>query len=79
MGGVALASVLLAAHQVRTYFVLPQAQELAVMRRQLAVGKLPQVRGIYVVGSRWQDTLAPLARYDEFGIPLRPPRGDQNP
>ncbi len=69
MGGAALASVILAAHQVRTYFVLPQAQELAVMRRQLAVGKLPQVRGIYVVGSRWQDTLAPLTRYDEFGIP----------
>ena len=39
------------------------------MRSQLAREDISQTRGIYVVRSTWRDTLAPLVRYDEFGLP----------
>ena len=69
MGGGALASVLSAAYHVQTYLVAPQVRELEIMRSQLSAGDLAQARGIYVIRPAWQDTLAPLARYDEFGRP----------
>ena len=69
MGSVALASGLSATYHLQTYFVAPQVQELEIMRSHLAQGNLVQVRGIHVIRSGWQDTLAPLVRYDEFGFP----------
>ena len=69
MGGIAIACALSAAYHVHTYFVAPQVRELALMRSQLVQEDISQVRGIYVVCSTWQDTLAPLVRYDEFGFP----------
>ena len=69
LGSVALVSALSATYHVQTYFVAPQAQELEIMRSQLAQEDISSVRGIYVICSTWRDTLAPLVRYDEFGFP----------
>lgn len=69
IGGVALASVLAAGYRVQTYFVLPQVQELEILRSQLVQEDLASVRGIYVICPTWRATLAPLVRYDEFGYP----------
>ncbi len=69
IGCVATIFSLLAAYHVYTYFVAPQARELAIMRSQLAKGELSQVQSILVVRpDGWKDTLAPLMRYDEFGM-----------
>ena len=69
MGSIALASVLSAMYHVQTYFVAPQVRELALMRSQLAREELSQARSIYVIRPAWRETLAPLVRYDEFGLP----------
>lgn len=69
VGGVAVVCGLSAMYQVQTYFVAPQSQELEIMRSQLVQGNLAQMHGLYVIRSTWQDTLAPLVRYDEFGMP----------
>ena len=69
MGGIAIACALSAAYHVHTYFVVPQVRELEMMRSQLAQEDISQARGIYVIRPGWQDTLAPLVRYDEFGLP----------
>lgn len=67
-GCVAVVSAVSAAYHVHTYFVVPQSQELAVMREELMRKPLSQVHGIYVIGSKKGNTLAPLQRY-EFGLP----------
>ena len=69
VGGVAIVCGLSAMYHVQTYFVAPQVWELELMRSRLAREELSQARGIYVIRSGWQDTLAPLVRYDEFGLP----------
>ena len=68
VGCVVAFSAVAAAYHVRTYFVAPQSQELAIMHDELMKNPLSQVRGISVIGSRKGDTLAPLQRY-EFGLP----------
>lgn len=67
-GCVAVVSAVSAAYHVHTYFVVPQSQELAVMREELMRKPLSQVHGIYVISSKKGHTLAPLQRY-EFGLP----------
>ncbi len=67
-GCVTVGGAILAAYHVHTYFVVPQSQELAVMRDELMRKPLSQVDGIYVIGSKKGNTLAPLQRY-EFGLP----------
>jgi len=69
VGGVAIVCVLLAMYHLQTSFVAPQVRELEFMRSQLAEKDFTRARGIYVIRSRWQDTLAPPVRYDEFGLP----------
>ena len=69
MGSVALASALSAMYHVHTYFAAPQVRELEIMRSQLTEENLSQARGVYVIRPGWQDTLAPLVKYDEFGLP----------
>jgi Glucosyl transferase GtrII len=69
LGFAALASGLLAARNVSAYFAVPQSRELELMRAQLTQQNLSQVRGIYIICARWQDSIAPGVRYDEFGIP----------
>lgn len=69
MGFAALSSSFLAAYNVTAYFATPQLLELAWIRTHLAQANLAQVRSIYVIGSRPQNTLAPAVRYDEFGMP----------
>ncbi len=68
-GGLASACALLATWHVQTSFVVPQVRELEFMRSQLTQGNLAEARSIYVIRARWQDTLAPPVRYDEFGLP----------
>jgi hypothetical protein len=70
LGVLALCSMVLAARQVSTYFVIPQHQELEFMRTRLARTDFSQVRSIYVIGSGRNDLLAPAVRYDEFGLPF---------
>lgn len=69
MGGIAIICGLSAMYHVQTYFVVPQVRELDMMRSQLDEERLSEVRGIYVIRPGWQDTLAPLVKYDEFGLP----------
>src|SRR5262249_25676237 len=69
LGCAALASSLLAAYNVHAYFARPQLLELNLMRSQLARQDLAQASGIYIIGSKWQNFLAPAVRYDEFGYP----------
>lgn len=68
VGGLAIFSAVSAAYHVHTYFVMPQSRELAVMRNELMKKPPSQAQGIYVIGSKKGDTLAPLQRY-EFGLP----------
>lgn len=68
VGCLAAFSAVSAAYHVRTYFVVPQSQELAIMRGKLMKKPLSQVHNISVIASRKGDTLAPLQRY-EFGLP----------
>ncbi len=65
----ALATSLCASYNARVYFAEPQLQELQVIRRQLAQQPLSDISNVYLIGSTGQDTLAPLVRYDEFGLP----------
>jgi hypothetical protein len=69
LGFAALASSLLVVQNVGVYFAVPQLQEVGLMRAQLAQQDLSQVRSIYIIGAKWQDSIAPGVRYDEFGIP----------
>ncbi len=64
----AVTSVLVAAYNMQTYFAIPQMIELALMRSQIASGDLAVARSIYIIGA--QDSIAPLERYDEFGVPF---------
>jgi hypothetical protein len=68
IGGVLLGSVL-AANNVTTYFVVPQAKELSIMASQLNSAALAQATSIYIIGCTADDSLAPVVRYDEFGLP----------
>jgi hypothetical protein len=70
LGLTALAAMLLAAYNVQTYFAFPLSLELRLMRSQLTSENLKQARSIYVIGSTWQDSVAPMVRYDEFGLPF---------
>jgi len=69
LGLAALTSSLLAAHNVTTYFALPQFLEIKWLRGYLAQQDLSQTRSIYVISSSWRDSIAPAVRYDEFGLP----------
>jgi hypothetical protein len=62
-------SCVLASINVVTYFVHPQALELAVLREQLRRADISQARIVRIRRARWQDSVAPRARYDEFGLP----------
>lgn len=68
VGCVAAFSAVSAAYHVHTYFVVPQSRELALMREELMKKPPSQVHGLFVIGSKKGDTLAPLQRY-EFGLP----------
>jgi len=69
LGVAALASSMWAAHNVTLYFASPQFQELQFLHRQLAQADLAHARSIFIIGSRWTDSLAPTVRYGEFGMP----------
>jgi hypothetical protein len=58
----------LAADNVRIYFVAPQAAELGLLRAQF-VTAVADPQHIYALPCRWQDSIAPVVRYDEFGLP----------
>lgn len=68
VGCITAFSAVLATYHVRTYFVVPQSRELAIMRDELMKKPLSQVHDISVIVSGKGDTLAPLRRY-EFGRP----------
>jgi hypothetical protein len=63
----------LAAHNVATYFAVPQFSELNLMRSFLAQHDFSQVHSIYIISSTAEDSLAPAVRYDEFGLPSSSP------
>lgn len=51
-------------------FVYPQTNEIKLVSRYLSNKKdLANAKHIYIVPSSWKDSLAPISRYDEFGIP----------
>lgn len=58
-----------AAVNVDRDFVTPQAQELAFLTNQLNQPSLATAQSIYVIPCTWSDTISPVARYDEFGLP----------
>ena len=59
----------LAARNVMVEFVLPQALEYRLVAHALRESKLEGARHLYFVLAKWNDTLAPVVRYDEFGLP----------
>ncbi|GBQ41057.1 hypothetical protein AA11237_2577 [Acidocella aminolytica 101 = DSM 11237] len=60
----------IARHDVKTEFTIPQVKELHLVSSYLRKeGNLKNARDIYIVPARWQDSLAPFVRYDEFGTP----------
>ena len=61
-------TLILVNYNVNTFFVLPQALELALMKSQLDGDFGQQIKGSPVLLKR-NDTLAPFSRYDEFGLP----------
>ena len=66
-------SVLLAAYHVRSYIVIPQVEELEVMRFPLDQEDLSEIKNIHVIRPTpggWE-SLAPLYRL-EFGFPSSP-------
>jgi hypothetical protein len=64
-----LAGGFLALYNTTIYFAAPQLQELQYLRSQLAQRDISQIHSIYIIGSTWQHSLAPMVRYDEFGLP----------
>ena len=68
IGSVTVICILSAAYHVRTYFVLPQVQELALMRSELSRKEISRIRNIYVIPPDWGITSAPIAKH-EFGQP----------
>ena len=69
LGAAAVACALSAAWHVRTFFVVPQVQELALMRSQLERADLSRMRSIRVIRpAPWQrNKYAPLM-WREFGV-----------
>ena len=59
----------LAARNVTLEFALPQATEYRMVAHALRESKLQGTKHFYFVLAKWNDTLAPLVRYDEFGLP----------
>ena len=60
----------MARHDVDTEFTIPQVKELHLVSSYLRKeGNLAGAKEIYIVPARWQDSLAPFVRYDEFGTP----------
>lgn len=66
-----LSSAGVARNNVITEFVNPQTAELKLVSRYLKMhtNNLKGAKQIYIVPSHWQETLAPVVRYDEFGMP----------
>lgn len=58
-----------AVSNVQMDFVTPQAEELAFLTRQLDQPALATAKSVYVIPCTWSDTISPVARYDEFGLP----------
>lgn len=66
-----LSSAGVARNNVITEFVNPQTKELKLVSRYLKMhlDNLNGAKQIYIVPSHWQESLAPVVRYDEFGMP----------
>jgi hypothetical protein len=58
----------MAAYQVNLEFVIPQSVELAYIKSRLQPEALAQARSIYFIAPHWSDSIAPVIRYDEFGL-----------
>jgi putative flippase GtrA len=57
-----------AARNVTVDFAIPQYQELALMRDQLASPTLATATSVYLIPATWEDSFAPEVRYDEYGV-----------
>lgn len=60
--------MVLAARNVTLGFVIPQQREWQYLREQLKRIDLTQVEKLYVICARRSDFIAPILRYDEFGL-----------
>ncbi len=58
-----------AASNVAVEFALPQYTELQFLNSQLQPVRQLHPHVIYFVPSSWADAIAPIVRYDEFGLP----------
>ncbi len=66
---VVLASGFIAQRNVKEFFIEPQLKELAFIRERLLSKDLSTLKKIYFVALRWNDSMAPIVRFDEFGLP----------
>ena len=69
LGFFAIYSGLSAAGNVATEFALPQYTEVQFLNSELQPVMRQHPHVIYFVNSSWTDSIAPLVRYDEFGLP----------
>jgi hypothetical protein len=65
----ALGCAFLASRNISLEFAVPQMLEYQVLRSELNAGGLERALKIYFVQPCWCDSVAPLVRYDEFGLP----------
>jgi hypothetical protein len=70
-GALALSALLmlLARQHLLEYMVLPLNREYVAVSSAIKQRYTPEVRSITIVQPNWSDSLAPKARYDEFGLP----------
>jgi hypothetical protein len=69
ISGFAFACALLASSNISIEFAGPQMLEYQFLRSELDAGGLEQSKQIYFIQACWCDSVAPIVRYDEFGLP----------
>ena len=58
-----------ATYNVTAGFTIPQYTELTMIQSQISQNPLADTKIIYLIPAHWQDSIAPVMRYDEFGRP----------
>ena len=67
--GIPIITELWATYNVTAGFVIPQYTELTMVQSQILQNPLADTKIIYLIPAHWQDSMAPVTRYDEFGLP----------
>jgi hypothetical protein len=64
-----LSCALLASRNIYLGFAAPQMLEYLFLRNELNAAAVAQAQSVYFIPASWSDSIAPIVRYDEFGLP----------